>query len=175
VKPAAPKPHKLHKPHALQMPSPNFGDRPAHTKIDTIVLHHTATGGTAQDTARFFHNPAVQVSSHYVVGKDGTIVQCVADGKRAWHAGSSDFHGREDVNDFSLGIEIVNRGDNKDPYTDKQYNALADLVAWMMQKYKIPMDRITGHKNVSHEGKIDPSNNFDWNKVRKLVNQRLGR
>jgi N-acetylmuramoyl-L-alanine amidase len=156
------------------MPSTNFNDRPANTKIDTIILHHTASNGSAQDIGRYFESTAAQVSSHYTVGKDGTIVQSVADEKRAWHAGNSDYRGRQNVNDFSLGIEIVNRGDNSDPYTDIQYQALANLIAWMMQTYKVPMDRITGHRNVSHEGKVDPSNNFDWNRVRSMVSQKMG-
>ncbi|MFN3430772.1 MAG: N-acetylmuramoyl-L-alanine amidase, partial [Candidatus Sericytochromatia bacterium] len=139
---------KVSKPSVVSMPSPNRNSRGG-AKIDTIVLHHTAGGGTAQDVGRYFQNPANEVSSHYIVGKDGTIVQPVADGDRSWHAGPSEFKGRTDVNDFSLGIEIVNRGDGKDPYTDAQYVALGKLVAFMMSEYGIPMDRLTGHKDVA--------------------------
>ncbi|MDB5101018.1 MAG: N-acetylmuramoyl-L-alanine amidase, family 2, partial [Cyanobacteria bacterium RYN_339] len=176
VSPATPG-GRLAKPNVLSMPSPNFNDRPAGKRIDTIVLHHTGDNGTAQDTGRFFQDPASKVSSHYIVGKDGTIVQPVQDDKRAWHAGVSSYRGVDDVNDFSLGIEIANKGDDRDPYTDAQYEALANLVAWMMQTYNVPMERITGHKYVAlpRGRKDDPSNNFDWERMKRMVNQRLGR
>ncbi|HEY9857191.1 MAG TPA: N-acetylmuramoyl-L-alanine amidase [Stenomitos sp.] len=167
---------QLQKPSVVSMPSPNYNSRPGGSNdISSIVLHHTASGGTAQDTGRYFQNSASQVSSHYIVGKDGTIVQSVPDGKRAWHAGVSSFQGRGDVNDFSLGIEIVNKGDGKDPYTASQYNALINLVAWMCQTYHIPVSRITSHKDVAlpKGRKNDPSPNFDWDRVRKGVEAKL--
>ncbi len=167
---------KLQKPGVISMPSPNQNSRPGGPNdISAVVLHHTAGGGTAQGTGRYFQNPSAQVSSHYTVGKDGAIVQSVPDGKRAWHAGVSSFKGRDDVNDFSIGIEIVNWGNGKDPYTDAQYNALINLVAWICQTYKVPVDRITGHKDVAlpRGRKTDPSPNFDWNRVRKGVEAKL--
>ena len=164
------------KPATVWIPSPNFSDR-AHgaSDIDTIVLHHTASGGTAQDVAHYFQNPSSQVSSHYIVGKDGVIVQSVPDGKKAWHAGTSTFKGRDNVNDFSMGIEIVNRGDSKDPWPEKQYEAVADLVAYLMKTYNVPMERITGHRDVAlpKGRKIDPADNFDWGHVKQLINQRM--
>src|SRR5687767_3009292 len=80
------------KPSVVSMPSPNRNSRNG-AKIDTIVLHHTAGGGTAQDVGRFFQNRSAAVSSHYIIGKDGTIVQPVDDGEAAWHAGTSEFKG----------------------------------------------------------------------------------
>lgn len=102
-------------------------------------------------------------------------MQAVPDGKAAWHAGKSRFKGRDSVNDFSIGIEIVNRGDNKDPYPDAQYGAVADLVAWLMKTYDVPMDRLTGHRDVAlpKGRKDDPSDNFDRDRVRKLIRDRL--
>lgn len=166
----------LSKPSVVSMPSPNQSARPGGAgDIDTIVLHHTASTGSAQDVGRYFDEPSAQVSSHYIVGKDGTLVQCVPDAAKAWHAGKSTFKGRDNVNDFSLGIEIVNAGDGKDPYPDAQYDALANLVAWMMQTYHVPMDRITGHKDIAlpKGRKTDPSSNFDLDRLEKLVSQRL--
>jgi N-acetylmuramoyl-L-alanine amidase len=159
------------------MPSPNFNNRPAGAKIDTIVLHHTDSTGPAQDIGRYFQTRRSQVSSHYVVGKDGVIVQPVADDKRAWHAGRSAYKGQQDVNNFSLGIEMVNRGDGNDVYTEAQYESMAKLVAWMMQTYRIPLERITGHKDVAlpRGRKVDPSANFDWNKLALMVNAKLAR
>lgn len=162
----------LAKPEVISMPSPNFGNRPGGANdIDTIVLHHTASSASAQEIGRYFQQRSAEVSSHYTVGKDGTIVQSVQDGKRAWHAGESTFKGRNDVNSYSLGIEIVNVGDNRDPYTDAQYEALIKLVAWMMQTYGVSLDRITGHRDIAlpRGRKTDPSDNFDWDRVRKGV------
>ncbi|HEY9899927.1 MAG TPA: N-acetylmuramoyl-L-alanine amidase [Pantanalinema sp.] len=165
----------VQKPGVIQMPSPNFNDRPGGSKdISAIVLHHTS-GGTLESNANYFKNPSAEVSSHYIVGKDGRIVQSVADGKRAWHAGTSDFKGRNDVNDFSLGIEIVNSGSGSDPFTDAQYRGLIDLVAWMCQTYNISLDRITGHKDIAlpRGRKNDPAANFDWSRVRAGVEAKL--
>ncbi|MGE5708476.1 MAG: N-acetylmuramoyl-L-alanine amidase [Bacteroidota bacterium] len=164
------------KPACVYIPSPNYGERPGGPKdIDTIVLHHTGTKNSAQDVAAGFQNPRAEVSAHYTIGKDGTIVQSVTDDKKAWHAGPSVFKGRERVNDFSLGIEIVNLGDNQDPYPDAQYEALIDLVTWMCKTYDVPLDRITGHRDVIvPKGlKVDPSDNFDWDRVRQGVESRL--
>ncbi|MBO9541408.1 N-acetylmuramoyl-L-alanine amidase [bacterium] len=165
----------LQKPAVTQVPSPNHNDRPGGSKdITAVVLHHTS-GGTLESNANYFKNPSAQVSSHYIVGKDGRIVQSVQDGKRSWHAGTSEFKGRNDVNDFSLGIEIVNAGTGSDPFPDSQYKSVIDLVAWMCQTYNIPVDRITGHKDIAlpRGRKNDPAPNFDWNRVRSGVQAKL--
>jgi N-acetylmuramoyl-L-alanine amidase len=158
------------KPPVIPMPSPSQGSRNG-VKVDTIVLHHTASGGTAEDVGVFAQNPANKVSSHYVVGKDGAIVQSVEDEQRAWHAGKSEFEGRDNVNDFSIGIEIVNWGNGTDPYPDTQYKALAKLVLYLQDKYDIPWERVIGHKDVAlpRGRKIDPSANFDYDKLRAEV------
>ena len=161
----------LPKPPVTQVPSPNRDRRPGGlSDISAIVLHHTS-GGTLSSVSTYFQNDESDVSSHYVIGKDGRITQPVPDGYRAWHAGKSSFQGRDDVNDFSLGIELVNEGDGRDPFTDAQYSSLVRLVAWMCQTYGIPLDRITGHKDVALPAgrKADPAENFDWNRVRAEV------
>jgi N-acetyl-anhydromuramyl-L-alanine amidase AmpD len=170
--------HPVNKPSVISMPSPNHGSRPGGpSDISAIVLHHTASGtvSAAQNIGRYFQNPAAEVSSHYIIGKDGAIVQSVQDGDRAWHAGESTFQGRGNVNDYSLGIEIVNAGDNQDAYTDAQYSALIDLCAWMMKTYNISLERITGHRDICipKGRKTDPSDNFDWDRVKKGVTARL--
>ncbi|HBN09371.1 MAG TPA: hypothetical protein DD435_12220 [Cyanobacteria bacterium UBA8530] len=170
--------HPVNKPSVISMPSPNFGSRPGGASdISAIVLHHTASGSVsaAQNIGRYFQNPDAEVSAHYTIGKDGAIVQSVQDGKRAWHAGESTFQGRGDVNDYSLGIEIVNAGDNRDAYTDAQYSALIDLCAWMVKTYNVPLERITGHRDICipKGRKTDPSDNFDWDRVKKGVTARL--
>jgi N-acetylmuramoyl-L-alanine amidase len=165
-----PKGGGIAKPPVVSMPSPNFNSRDG-AKIDTVVLHHTASSGSAQSTGSYFQNPANEVSSHYIVGKDGTIVQSVADGNRSWHAGTSEFKGRSDVNDFSIGIEICNLGNGTDPYTDAQYKALAKLVAYLQDTYGISWERVTGHKDVAlpRGRKIDPSANFSYDRLKSEV------
>ncbi len=165
----------MQKPQITYIRSPNQNARPAlHQTPDAIVLHHTAGTGTAESVARYFADPVSKVSAHYVIDKAGTIVQCVSDGCRAWHAGVSALAGRKDVNNFSLGIELVNKGDDKDPYTDQQYWALADLVSYLMVGYRIPLDRVVGHRDVAlpKGRKTDPSDNFDWPRLRRMLSPR---
>jgi len=157
------------KPEMLFIPSPFKSNRNA--SIDTIVMHHTAGKGTAKDVAAWFQNPTAEVSSHYIVDKAGVIVQPVQDNLAAWHAGKSLFDGRYGVNQFSLGIEICNKGDNIDPYTDAQYRALGQLMAYLMDKYNIPWTKVTGHKDIAipKGRKVDPSNNFSYARMQEEV------
>ena len=161
---------KVPKPKVIKMASPNKDSRGG-ADIDTIVMHHTAGGGTAQDVGRHFQDPKAEVSSHYIVDKKGTIVQPVEDKERSWHAGKSVFKGRKDVNDFSIGIEMVNRGDNKDPFTDDQYEALGRLVAYLQSAYGIRAGNITGHKDIAlpKGRKTDPAENFSYQRMFKEV------
>jgi N-acetyl-anhydromuramyl-L-alanine amidase AmpD len=155
-------------PDVVQMPSPNFNQRPDNAKISTIVLHHTAMAGDARAVARFFANPKAGVSSHYVVDRSGELVQPVADNLRSWHAGKSQFNGVGNVNDFSIGIEICNLGDSLEPYSDAQYDGIIRLVAWLAQTYQIPLSNITRHRDIAIPSgrKIDTSNNFSVQRVR---------
>lgn len=143
-------------------PSPNYNQRPAGMPIDTLLLHHTASRADALATARYFANPASQVSAHYIVDRDGSIIQCVPDAERAWHAGASIFDGRPDVNNYSIGIEICNVGDDIEPYPNAQVQATIRLAAYLMQKYGIPLSRITRHRDVCVPPgrKTDTSLNF---------------
>lgn len=167
----------INKPSVISMPSPNYGSRPGGSgDITAIVLHDTGDATTkAQQIGSYFQNPEAEVSSHYTIGKDGAIVQSVEDGNRAWHAGVSSFQGRDDVNDYSLGIEICNSGSGSDPFTDAQYESTINLVAWMCKTYNLPVDRITGHRDIAlpKGRKVDPADNFDWDRVRKGVEAKL--
>ena len=98
------------------IPSPNFNERPC--KINAVVIHYTSSpdlGGTIS----WFRNPQSRASAHYVIDRDGTIIQMVKDEDRAWHAGKSSLHGQNNVNDFSIGIELVNWGLLK--YRDRKF------------------------------------------------------
>jgi N-acetylmuramoyl-L-alanine amidase len=168
TKPTEPsKPGVFKKPPVTNLPSPNFNERGG-KDIDTIVLHHTASNNVNQDLDTL-RNPKAEVSAHYVVGRDGKIFQLVNDQKRAWHAGKSELHGvPTDVNSRSIGIEIVNDGSGKTPFTEAQYKALTQLVGYLKQEYKVPMNNILGHKDVAvpKGRKTDPAPNFDWSRLR---------
>lgn len=148
--------------------SPHFNQRPADAVIDTIVLHHTANS-TLRGVVSWFRNPQSRVSSHYTVGKDGSIVQHVSTFARAWHAGASvDKSGREDVNDFSVGIEIVNVGDGKDPWTPQQVAAVRNLVAHLA-RHRFPIKQITSHEYIARPtGRKNDPKNYPWESLADL-------
>jgi len=147
--------------------SPNYGRRPADAVIDTIVLHHTA-GATLKGTVSWFCANKSQVSAHFTVGKDGSIVQHVSTFARAWHAGASiDKFGREDLNDFSVGIEIVNLGDGKDPWTKEQVEAVHHLCRVLMRRF--PIKQITSHEFIAiPKGRKNDPLGFPWESLNDL-------
>jgi N-acetylmuramoyl-L-alanine amidase len=158
------------KPPVINAPSPNFNERNG-MDIDTIVIHHTASNNGAGDLAHL-RDPKAEVSAHYMLDRDGKIYQLVGDSKRAWHAGKGELHGvPTDVNGRSIGIEIVNDGSGKTPFTEAQYKSLTQLVGYLKQEYKVPMNNILGHKDVAvpKGRKTDPANNFDWARLRKGI------
>jgi N-acetylmuramoyl-L-alanine amidase len=153
----------------------HFSERPSGIKIDTIVLHDTG-GKTARSAIMWFLNPESKVSSHYIIDKDGTIYKCIPDSDKAWHAGVSSLHGRQNVNDFSLGIEIVDNNDT-DPYPEPQLNAVIDLVVSLCMEYHVPLNRIVGHADVAPGRKTDPGKDFPWfdflNTVGSLLSEKV--
>lgn len=147
--------------------SPNFGRRPDSAVIDTVVVHHTAND-SLEGTVKWFFNPESQVSAHYTIGQDGSIVQQVLTWQRAWHAGvSRDVEGRDNLNDFSIGIELVNIGDGKTPYPEAQLNALAFLIESLKRRH--PLRYITSHRFVAQPAgrKPDPAG-FPWQRLEGL-------
>lgn len=165
------------RPAMLVIDSPNRDARQGGPgDVSAIVLHHTASAADAQRIAMFFSRPSAQVSANYVVGKDGTLVQCVPDTHASWHAGRSTFAGRDDVNQFSLGIEICNLGDDTDPYPTTQYAALGRLLAYLMATHGITWNGVTRHRDIAVPAgrKIDTSNNFSLQLLRQAVAQAGG-
>lgn len=158
---------KVAKPEWTYIASPNKNARPAGAKISTIVLHHTASKASANATGKFFTDPAAKVSAHYTVDRTGYIIQSVKDEEASWHAGKSSFNGVDNVNDFSIGIEICNVGDNTEPYPDTQYDSLIKLVAYLAKEHGVPVENITRHRDVCTPPgrKTDTSNNFSTSKV----------
>ncbi|HEY9118671.1 MAG TPA: 1,6-anhydro-N-acetylmuramyl-L-alanine amidase AmpD [Marinobacter sp.] len=165
-------------------PSPNFGPRPDGASISLLVVHNISLppgqfGGDAIE--RFFCNQldacahpyfetiaAMKVSSHLLIHRDGAPVQFVSLLDRAWHAGRSCFRGEEECNDFSIGIEL--EGADDIPYTDAQYQTLAELSRLIMTAWpEITNERITGHSDIAPGRKTDPGPAFDWPRFRQML------
>lgn len=162
--------HFIH-PH----PSINFNDRPNDVNIGLIVLHYTDFL-TVEESLNCLTDPTSHVSCHYLVHEDGTIYQLVADHKRAWHAGVSEWMGQTNINNNSIGIELQNGGmtykktfGNWPPYPEVQMIALAALILDVQKRYKIPNTHIVGHSDIAPTRKIDPGEHFDWPMLFRLL------
>ena len=106
----------------------------------------------------------LEVSAHFLVRRPGEVVQFVSTDVRAWHAGTSRWQGREQCNDFSIGIEL--EGCDEEAYTDSQYDALNQLLAVLTKQYPdIRHDAIVGHSDIAPGRKTDPGPAFDWSRV----------
>ncbi|MFQ3668219.1 MAG: N-acetylmuramoyl-L-alanine amidase [Fimbriimonadaceae bacterium] len=148
-------------------PSPHFAPRSFDIVVDTVVLHHTANN-SLEGVVRWFQSPNSRVSAHFTVGKDGSIVQHVSTFDRAWHAGPSRDHlGRTSLNNFSIGIEMVNLGDGKDPWTKEQVEVVGFLIGHLKRRF--PIKYIVSHEYIAVPTgrKIDPKN-FPWDALRYL-------
>jgi N-acetyl-anhydromuramyl-L-alanine amidase AmpD len=126
--------------------------------VSAIVLH--ATVGDASASLNWLVNPSSQVSCHYLIDRDGTVYQLVEERLRAWHAGPSFYAGLNDWNNFSIGIEMVNRNDGVDPYDAPLVEACKQLCIYLVSKYGIASSMIATHAMISGAitGKTDPRN-----------------
>jgi LysM repeat protein len=157
-------------PPAQFVGSPNYNRRPR-GEISAIVMHATANS-TLQGVINWFNNPQAQASAHYTIDKDGTIAQHVQDAQRAWHAGVSTWLGRDNLNDWSIGIELVNLNNGVDPFPEAQYQANLNLVAHLLAKYNIQPALIVAHYDVSPNRKTDPKG-FDMDRLRREAAARV--
>ena len=171
---------------ARQIPSPNYDDRPAGTDIDTLVIHAISLppdqfGGdhisalftNSLDTAvdpYFKEINHLHVSSHFLIDRKGAVTQFVPAHKRAWHAGESEFDGRCQVNDFSIGIEL--EGCDTKPFEAQQYIELSKLTHSIQTTFsRILTNRIIGHSDIAPGRKTDPGPFFDWAHYRQLLQE----
>ncbi|MDF1762096.1 MAG: 1,6-anhydro-N-acetylmuramyl-L-alanine amidase AmpD [Oleibacter sp.] len=167
-------------------PSPNKNQRPpsssaALPEVSLLVIHNISLPPGQFGTGcveRFFCNDLqphehpyfetiaeLQVSSHLLIERSGDIIQFVNFNERAWHAGQSCFAGRENCNDFSIGIEL--EGTDTEPYADIQYDALIKTTHALIATYpEITNERITGHEHIAPGRKTDPGPAFDWSRYR---------
>jgi AmpD protein len=166
---------------ARRLSSPNFGPRPADAVVDLVVLHSISLppgqygGDEVQalftNTLDWSAHPyfrqieGMQVSAHFYVRRDGQLWQFVSCDQRAWHAGASSWRGRDNCNDFSVGIEL--EGLEGDTFEAAQYEALDALCAALAQRYAIR--GIAGHEHVAPGRKQDPGPGFDWPRMRRSL------
>lgn len=164
-------------PEARFIASPNYDERPAGTAIDLVVIHNISLppgkfGGNGvielftnrldPDADPYYRGIFHQrVSAHFFIRRDGELIQFVPCSLRAWHAGVSQWQGRERCNDFSIGIEL--EGTDDTPFEEAQYARLHNLLTILKQAY--PISEITGHSDIAPGRKTDPGVCFDWKRV----------
>src|SRR6476661_4687316 len=166
---------------ARRLDSPNFGPRPADASVDLVVLHSISLppgrygGDEVQalftNTLDWSAHPyfrtieGMQVSSHFYVRRGGELWQFVSCDERAWHAGASHWQGRDNCNDFSIGVEL--EGLEGDTFEPAQYDALARLLRALAARY--PLQAVAGHEHVAPGRKIDPGPGFDWHALQQRL------
>ena len=169
---------------ALQVPSPNRDERPEGSAIELLVVHGISLPPgvfEGDGVERLFTNRLdprahpyyatiadLRVSSHFLIRRDGRLLQFVLCGKRAWHAGASAWRGRRACNDFSIGIEL--EGTDDEPYTGAQYRILARLARALARRY--PVADIVGHSDIAPGRKTDPGPAFDWTRLQRALSPR---
>lgn len=169
-----------------RLASPNHDERPLTAAVDTLVVH-----GISLPPGRFGHGQVdalftnmldsaahplyadlagLRVSAHALIERSGALTQYVSFDARAWHAGRSDWAGRERVNDFGVGIEL--EGTDDCPYTPAQYRRLAAVTAALLVHYPdMNRSRIVGHSDIAPGRKTDPGPAFDWAVFRRLLDR----
>lgn len=183
----------------IDHPSPNHSPRKEGVRVDTVLLHHTATA-LVSSALKWMRRLESRVSCHYLVSQAGDILRLVPEDRTAWHAGVSHMPWEKpeengSVNARSIGIELVNPGDGVTPFTEAQYAALEWLVPDIVQRLgwrvvsvgwrnegpgaAIPLRHgtagttgpgfVLGHRDVAPGRKTDPADNFDWGRIRQAL------
>ena len=170
--------------HCRQLQSPNYDQRPTGEPISLLVIHNISLPPGQFGTGHienFFCNQLdidadpcftsiadLQVSAHLLINRLGDITQFVSFENRAWHAGYSSFQGRDNCNNFSIGIEL--EGTDTIPYTDDQYDSLSRVTQLLMSTYpRLTAERIAGHCDIAPTRKTDPGPAFNWKRYRQAI------
>jgi len=174
--------------HILQdikfLKSPNFNERPKNIEINLLVIHSISLPPKKYHTdhiEKFFMNEldfrlddfykeidGLKVSSHVLIKRTGEIIQFVPFNQRAWHAGVSTYKGRDDCNNFSIGIEL--EGSEDDIFEDIQYEKLAYIIKAILENYKkTSIERIVSHSDIAPGRKSDPGPLFDWKRLKRML------
>ncbi len=147
----------------IENPSRNFSERKKGAKINSIVLHYTGMV-SAEAAINRMKNPDFEVSAHYCIDVDGKINQLVDEKYKAWHAGESFWRGYEKLNDYSIGIEIVNKGHEfgYQNFPAEQILSVIELCEQIIKRYSIDPRFIVGHSDIAPDRKEDPGEFFPW-------------
>jgi N-acetylmuramoyl-L-alanine amidase len=131
-----------------------------------LILHYTGMPDEGE-ALQWLCNPVSQVSAHYFVFGDGRALQLVPESRRAWHAGASFWDGEADINSSSIGIEIANPGHpgGMPAYPDAQIESVIALTKDIVSRWRIPATRVLGHSDVAPGRKVDPGENFPWERL----------
>jgi len=143
---------------AIWQPSPNFDQR----RPNFVILHQTTNDNAATALATLT-DPRRKVSAHYLIGRDGAVMQLVDEASRAWHAGESWWGGSTDLNSASIGIELDNTGE--EAFAEPQVAALLSLLDELRTRYRIPSANILAHGDIAPTRKVDPSRLFPWQRL----------
>lgn len=148
-------------------PSPNFGERRGGSRVELVVLHYTVLG--CAEALERLCDPVAEVSAHYLIDRDGTVLSLVDEAGRAWHAGAGAWGGAGDVNSRSIGIELANSG--QEPFPEPQIAALERLLAGVLERHGLGPEAVIGHSDMAPERKGDPGARFDWRRfsLRRLA------
>lgn len=147
---------------SLTHPSPNFGERRGGAGVGLVVLHYTAMPSCAEALERLC-DPVAEVSAHYLIDADGTVLSLVDEAARAWHAGAGEWRGAGDVNSRSIGIELANTG--REPFAEPQMAALERLLAEVLGRHGLGPESVIAHSDMAPERKGDPGARFDWRRL----------
>lgn len=141
--------------------SPNFNGRKS--PISMVVLHYTEMPGPGEALGRLT-DPQAEVSAHYLIEEDGTVIRLVPEEERAWHAGRSRWRGVSDVNSASIGIELNHPGHlhGYREFAEPQIDALLPLLARIVKRYDIPRANVVAHSDIAPARKVDPGELFPW-------------
>ncbi|MDQ6979497.1 MAG: 1,6-anhydro-N-acetylmuramyl-L-alanine amidase AmpD [Mariprofundaceae bacterium] len=168
--------------------SPHQDERPEGAVVDLLILHAISLPAGCFSTASIIalfcgdllhtEDPSLsalrglRVSAHYMIDRQGRMIQFVADHRRAWHAGLSVWQGAERCNDFSIGIEII--GDERSPFTVQQYHSAARLSRQLLDRHPmITAERIVGHADVAPGRKWDPGKQWNWSRFHQILDCNL--
>ena len=153
----------------IQKKSPNFDKRPKGTKINSIIIHYTGMK-TFDDAYKRLCDRKSKVSSHYLIGRDGKIINLVDEKNRAWHAGASHWKIIKNLNNNSIGIELENPGHEFGyiHFSKKQMAALVYLCKELKGRYDIKADWVLGHSDISPDRKLDPGEKFNWDLIKRI-------
>jgi AmpD protein len=172
---------------ALHRPSPNFNARPRPGEVNLVVLHSISLppgehGGPYVEqlflnqldwNAHPYFNSirGLEVSAHFLIRRNGKLLQFVSCDQRAWHAGASSWRGRDNCNDYSVGIEL--EGLEGSRFAAAQYTTLATVLRALARRYAIA--EIVGHEHVAPARKRDPGEGFDWLRLARALRWRAER